>query len=138
MIVTKVGGFTGNENLLLNGDNYNIYSTNTSKITYDNYLNIFINNLTVQGFSSSGRPSTFKIPLNNSSIDIDNYKLKFELIQCTELIKNKITNKQLKLDDVTIKAIYEKIDKINSEINTLSNQKLLDIKNNLTNKFFLN
>jgi hypothetical protein len=64
--LSRILGFTGNENLLLNGDNYNLYSTNTSNITYDSYLNIFINNLTVQGFSSSGRPSTFKIPLDNS------------------------------------------------------------------------
>ena len=78
-----------------------------------------------------------KLSIIDKVIDINNYKLKFELIQCTELIKNKIINKQIKIDDNTIDTIYQKIDKINSMINTLSNQKLLDIKNNLTTKFFL-
>jgi hypothetical protein len=64
----KILGFTGNENLIINGDNYNLYSSNIANINYDSYLNIFINNLTVQGYSSSGRPSTFKIPLTQSII----------------------------------------------------------------------
>ena len=81
---------------------------------------------------------TKKLAILDKIIDIDNYKLQFELIQCTELIKNKIINKQIKLDENTINTIYKKIDKINSMINILSNQKLLDIKTNLTIKFFLN
>ena len=79
-----------------------------------------------------------KLNILDKVIDINNHKLKFELIQCTELIKNKIICKQIKLDESIINTIYEKIDKIMSMINTLSNQKLLDIKINLTNKFFLN
>jgi len=59
-------GFNGNEILTMNGDNYFLYSTNSQNLCYDNYLNIFINNLTVQGFSSNGRPSTFKIPLEET------------------------------------------------------------------------
>ena len=59
-------GYVGNEVLTVNGDNYNLFSTNFQNLCYDNYLNIFINNLTVQGFSSNGRPSTFKIPLEET------------------------------------------------------------------------
>ena len=64
----KILGFDGTELLVLNGNNYNLVSKNIPNLNYDSYLNVFINNLTVQGYSSSGRPSTFKIPLTQSII----------------------------------------------------------------------
>ena len=134
------------DNILL--DTINIISS--EKVIY---INFFINNclyynnkllVTISTKIKYMNTYLIDIPQNNKLeiidkiIDTNNYKLKFELIQCTELIKNKIINKQIILDDSTIEAIYQKIDKINNNIDTLSNQKLLDIKNNLTTKFFLN
>lgn len=74
----------------------------------------------------------------NRVVDIDNYKLKFELINCVELIKLKITKKEIILDDSTHNIFIRKIENLYTIIGTLSNQKLLDIKTNLKNKFFLN
>jgi hypothetical protein len=73
----------------------------------------------------------------DSIIDIDNYKLKFELLTLIDLLKNKIIKKEIILSIETTKFLYEKMDKITTMIDELSNQKILDIKNNLKAKFFL-
>lgn len=73
----------------------------------------------------------------DSIIDIDNYKLKFELLTLIDLLKNKIIKKEIILSIETTNILYEKIDKITIMIDELSNQKILDIKNNLKTKFFL-
>ena len=70
-------------------------------------------------------------------IDIDNYKLKFELLTLIDLLKNKIIKKEIILSIDTTNILYEKIEKITTMIDELSNQKILDIKNNLKAKFFL-
>jgi len=70
-------------------------------------------------------------------IDIDNYKLKFELLTLIDLLKNKIIKKEIMLSIDTTNILYEKMDKITTMIDELSNQKILDIKNNLKAKFFL-
>jgi len=80
---------------------------------------------------------TSQLPTCVDSIDIDNYKLKFELLTLIDLLKNKIIKKEIILSIETLESLYEKIDKINTLIDTLPNQKLLDIKNNLKTKFFL-
>jgi hypothetical protein len=74
----------------------------------------------------------------NKTVDIDNYKLKFELIDCIQLIKIKIEKKEIILDNDTCNILYDKFNKLDSIIDGMSNQKLLDIKTNLKNKFFLN
>jgi hypothetical protein len=73
----------------------------------------------------------------DSIIDIDNYKLKFELLTLIDLLKNKIIKKEIILSIDTTNILYEKMDKITTMIDELSNQKILDIKNNLKVKFFL-
>jgi hypothetical protein len=73
----------------------------------------------------------------DSIVDIDNYKLKFELLTLIDLLKNKIIKKEIILSIETTNILYEKMDKISTMINELSNQKILDIKNNLKTKFFL-
>jgi len=75
--------------------------------------------------------------VDEEMIDITNYKLKFELKQCINLIEEKIERNELILDSDTILILNEKIILINKMIDTLSNQKLLDIKTNLKNKFFI-
>ena len=73
----------------------------------------------------------------NRDIDIINYKLKFELKECIEMICIKIKNNEITLPDDILLQLNNKIKQINDMIHTLSNQKLLDIKNNLMTKFFL-
>ena len=75
--------------------------------------------------------------VDEERVDITNYKLKFELKQCIDSIEKKIEKKELILDSETILILNEKIILINKMIDTLSNQKLLDIKTNLKNKFFI-
>ena len=75
--------------------------------------------------------------VNSDKIDIANYKLKFELKQCIDSIEKKIKTNELILDSDTILILNEKIILIRNMIDTFSNQKLLDIKNNLRKKFFI-
>ena len=77
----------------------------------------------------------------NLSIDMDTdiykYKLKFELIKCIELIRDKIKNRVIILSYEMIVLLEKKLNQIISNIDTYNNQKLLDIKKNLSIKFFL-
>ena len=73
----------------------------------------------------------------DNCIDIYNYRLKFELIQCIDTIRNKIKNNVIILSCDTIILLEEKINQIISNIDNYNNQKLLDIKKNLCNKFFI-
>jgi hypothetical protein len=108
------------------------------------YLLYFSNLLLIKISTKTKLLNVLLIPITNikpveiiESIDIDNYKLKFELVTLIDLLKNKINKKEIILSSDILNLIYQKIDKINSVIDTLSNQKLLDIKNNLKAKFFL-
>ena len=71
------------------------------------------------------------------NIDVYNYKLKFELIQCIELIKNKIKNNVIILSYDMIILLEEKFKNIINNIDIFNNQKLLDTTKNLRNKFFI-
>ena len=73
----------------------------------------------------------------NENIDINNYKLKFQLTETINIIKNKIKNLHILLPTEDISLLNCKFKEIINKIDILTNQKLLDIKNNLSNKFFL-
>jgi hypothetical protein len=71
------------------------------------------------------------------NIDISKYKLRFELKEIIETIKNKINTNMIKLDESDKIILNQKLDNVISNITELNNIKLLEIKNNLKNKFFL-
>jgi molecular chaperone DnaK (HSP70) len=75
----------------------------------------------------------------NKIIDIDNYNLKFDITQTIRLIRKKINLELLVFDDETKLILEDKLNKIIEAINNniMSNQKMLDIKNHLKIKFFI-
>jgi hypothetical protein len=78
-----------------------------------------------------------EIPYYNKLIDIDNYKLKFDLLQTIKIINKKINNNSILLDEESIEYLRSKFQIVINTINTITNQKLLDIKNNLKKQFFI-
>jgi hypothetical protein len=78
-----------------------------------------------------------EIPYYNKSIDVNNYKLKFDLLQTIKIINKKINNNSILLDTESKDYLISKFNIVINTINTISNQKLLDIKNNLKKQFFI-
>lgn len=77
------------------------------------------------------------IPFFNKNIDIDSYKLKFDLLNTIKIIKNKIKSKYININNEEYNILEEKLQKIINNINNFSNQKILEIKNYLKLKFFI-
>ena len=75
------------------------------------------------------------IPIIIKIIDINKYKLIFELKETIDTIKIKINN--IKIDENDKTSLIQKLDKIIFNITTFNNIKILEIKNNLKNKFFI-
>ena len=75
------------------------------------------------------------IPYFNKNIDIESYKLKFDLLNTIKIIRNKIKHINMNEEDKTI--LEDKLQKIINNINNFSNQKILEIKNYLKFKFFI-
>jgi hypothetical protein len=82
-------------------------------------------------------PNQINVIETNENIDIYNYKLKFQLTETIKIIKNKIQNSHIILTNEDIILLNLKFTEIINKLDILNNQKLLDIKNNLSNKFFL-
>ena len=78
-----------------------------------------------------------EIPYYNKLIDIDNYKLKFDLLQTIKIINKKLDNNFILLDNESKEYLKYKFNIVINTINTITNQKLLDIKNNLKKQFFI-
>jgi hypothetical protein len=78
-----------------------------------------------------------EIPYYNKLIDIDNYKLKFDLLQTIKIINKKIDNNSILLDEESKEYLRSKFDIVVNTIDIITNQKLLDIKNNLKKQFFI-
>ena len=141
--------FIGNN--ILSEDNHNLYKfsiqsteniiyimINVDYILYNHnmiYVNIYnkIKTILIETISLP----IIDIPCINKIIDITNYKLIFELKELIEIIKNKIDNKMINLDDNNIKMLNDKLDYIILNMIKINNTKLFEIKNNLKNKFFL-
>jgi hypothetical protein len=70
-------------------------------------------------------------------IDTVFYNLKFDILQAIRIIRKKISKKLILLDDESKEILDDKLNKIVSNIDNLSNQKMLDIKNNLKMRFFI-
>jgi hypothetical protein len=72
-------------------------------------------------------------------IEIDTvfYNLRFDILQTIKIIRKKINMKLILLDDESKEILEDKLSKIVSNIDNISNQKMLDIKNNLKMSFFI-
>ena len=72
-------GFTGDEVIINNV----LTASNYPNTIYDSYLNVLMN-IPVQGFSSNGRASVFKIPLTHQPILNSRQTINSEITQYTE------------------------------------------------------
>jgi len=79
----------------------------------------------------------YKIALLEKTIDTYNYKIKFELKQYIDIIISNINNNNIKMLEEDKPPILKKLDQIINMMDQLSNQKLLDLKTNLKNKFLI-
>lgn len=73
----------------------------------------------------------------NKNIDTIYYNLKFDIIQIIKMIRKKINLNVLILDSDSKNILDEKLNKIVINIDNFNNQKMLDIKNSLKMKFFI-
>jgi hypothetical protein len=75
----------------------------------------------------------------NKEIDITFYNLKFDILQIIKIIRKKISIGVLILDDESKEILNNKLNNIiaNIENQTMTNQKMLDIKNTLKMRFFI-
>jgi ABC-type sugar transport system ATPase subunit len=96
-------------------------SNKAHNIIYQNILNYYDNNIIYY----------------DKIIDIAFYKLKFDILQTIKIIKKKIKLGLLIFDEDTKILLEDKLNKIINSIDTLHKQKMLDIKNNLKAKFFI-
>ena len=73
----------------------------------------------------------------NIEIDIVFYNLRFDILQTIRIIRKKISLGVLILDNDSKEILEDKLSKIINNIDNLSRQKMLDIKNNLKLRFFI-
>ncbi len=73
----------------------------------------------------------------NKEIDTVFYNLRFDILQTIKIIRKKINLGVLILDDDSKKILEDKLNNIVTNIDNLTNQKMLDIKNNLKMRFFI-
>ncbi len=76
--------------------------------------------------------------IRNENIDINNYKLKFNLLQIIKIINKKIRLNYIILDEESKSLLESKFNNIINKIETLNNQKILEIINTLEQNFFIN
>jgi len=104
---------------------------------YNNMVHLIISTKTIILLNDNIIFDNIIIPYMYREIDANNYKLKFELKECIEMIYIKIKNNEITLPCDILVQFNNKIKQINEMMSILPNQKLLDIKNNLMIKFFL-
>ncbi len=92
-----------------------------AKTVYNNAINYYNNDIIYK----------------NIEIDTVFYNLKFDILQAIRIIRKKINLGVLNLDDESKIILEDKLNKIVSNIDNLSRQKMLEIKNSLKMKFFI-
>jgi hypothetical protein len=108
-------------------------------IVYQYYMVIIIKNkLNTILYLDTFSYSLLYIPYIERTIDIDNMKLKFDIMETIILIRKKIKLNYIVLDDETNSILEDKLNNIIRNIDNIPNQKMLDIKQNLKMKFFVN
>jgi hypothetical protein len=70
-------------------------------------------------------------------IDVDYYKLKFDIIQIIKIIRKKINLNYIILDDESKNILETKFNNLLNNLDSMNNQKMLDIKIQLKTKFFI-
>ena len=70
-------------------------------------------------------------------IDINMYRLQFELKQIIMIINKKIKTGLLMLDHDTETTLKDKLMRLESNLSNMTNAKMLEIKNSLKTKFFI-
>ena len=99
-----------------------IIKINTKANTiYNNVINYYNNNIIYK----------------NIEIDTVFYNLRFDILQAIRIIRKKINLGVLILDDESKEILEDKLTKIVSNIDIMTNQKMLDIKNSLKMRFFI-
>jgi hypothetical protein len=96
-------------------------STKSNKIIYENIIKYYDNN----------------IYYYDKIIDTNFYKLRFDIKQTIKIIRKKIKLGLLIFDEETNNILEDKLNKIIVNLDTLPQQKMLDIKNSLKVKFFI-
>lgn len=71
------------------------------------------------------------------NIDVTMYRLQFELKQIITIINTKINKGSLILNTNVEKSLRDKLIKLENNLINMTNAKMLEIKNNLKNKFFI-
>ena len=104
---------------------------------YIHCIVININTKTNNIYSNAIKYYNNNINYKNIIIDIDFYKLKFDILQIIKLIRKRINLGVLLLDDQSKDILEDKLNNIINNINNMTNQKMLDIKNSLKIKFFI-
>ncbi len=109
--------------LVINIYNYGIIINISSKTKtiYENIINYYDNNINYY----------------EKLIDINFYKLRFDILQIIKIIRKKIKLGLLIFDEESKILLEDKLNKIINNIDNLPKPKLLDIKNNLKIKFFI-
>jgi hypothetical protein len=81
----------------------------------------------------------YNIDYLNKIIDINYYKLQFEINQIIKIIRKKIKLNYIILDEIDKQLLEDKFNNIIDKVNNkkVSNQKILDVKNNLKQQFFI-
>ena len=75
----------------------------------------------------------------NKEIDTTFYNLKFDILQTIKIIRKKISSGVLILDDESKEILNNKLNNIilNIDNQSMTNQKMLDVKNTLKMRFFI-
>jgi hypothetical protein len=109
--------------LVINIYNYGIVINISSKTNciYNNIINYYNNHIIYY----------------DKIIDINFYKLRFDLLQTIKIIRKKIKLGLLIFDEETNTVLENKLNKIITNVDNLPTQKILDIKNSLKIKFFI-
>ncbi len=109
--------------LIINIYNYgiNINISSKTNIIYNNIIRYYNNNINYY----------------DKLIDVNFYKLRFDLLQTIKIIRKKIKLGLLIFDEETIIILEEKLNKIINNVDNLPKPKLLEIKNSLKIKFFI-
>ncbi len=104
---------------------------------YEYYIVIIINTKAKNIYNNVIKYHDNNIIYFNKNIDVTHYNLKFDINQTIRLIRKKINLGLILLDDESKIILEDKLTKIIDAINNMTNQKMLDIKNNLKMKFFI-
>jgi hypothetical protein len=137
---------------ILSSDNILLHSTTVNmeiinklniKVLYmtinllPSYIILSINMKNSQLYRASFSYHKGNIITHIKDIDITMYRLQFELKQIIMIINKKLKKGSLMLDFDTEVILKDKLMRLESNLSNMTNAKMLEIKNNLKTKFFI-